>query len=540
MSPAAGRPPLRLQAPGLADAHPEGTAALPSPDRRPEGETMSAQRLFRILRERWVPALVAALLVMAATGAATVIPAPRYEASSSIFVRTAAGSISDRSVAADYARQQITTYADLAGTPLVLDPAIASLGLDTTSPELAREVEATVPEDTSLIMITVRAEDAEGAARLADAVAESLRTQVAGLEGTSSVELTIVTPATMPAAPASPDVVQNIVLGLLAALLAAVTAALLRDLLDSRVRTADDIGRLTDAPLLASVPSVRSRDALASVLERDAQGIQSEAYRELRTNLRFLELRGRSRSLLVTSSIKGEGKTTTAINLAAALARSERSVLLVDADLRDPSVHRCLGLEGGAGLSTVLIGDAELEDVLQPLDLAGLTVLASGPVPPNPSELLDSEQMSEFLRAATEQFDVVILDSAPLLPVTDATALARRVSGTAFVTGSGGVRRAQVVQALLKLRIVQARVLGIVLNRVPRSDRTVYADVYGAAATGRAVVREQQGGDRPEAPSDAPRGPARSPGPWGREVLDHAGARGAVPVRPGRSAPPSP
>lgn len=443
---------------------------------------MAAQRYLTILRERWLAALTTALIVMGAVIGATVLQRPEYEATTSIFVRTEAGSsVADRSVAADYARQQISTYSDLVATPLVLDPAIDTLGLPISARQLAGKITATVPEDTLLLTVTARAADPQGAADLANAVSDSLRNQISVLEGPSSVELTVVTPATAPDQPFSPHVGQNIVLGFVAALLAGVLATILRDLLDNKVRKADDIRLLTDAAIMATVPAVNAKNAVTSISERYAQSVQAEAYRELRSNLRFLEMRGRSRSLLVTSSIKGEGKSATAINLAGALARADRRVLLVDADLRDPSVHFYLGLEGSAGLSTVLIGEAELDDVVQPLELENLSVLASGPVPPNPSELLDSDRMTAFLDAATARYDVVILDSPPLLAVTDATAIARRVSGTVFVAGSGKVRRPQLTHALQKLQMVQVKLLGIVLNGVPRNDRSTYPQAYGVA-----------------------------------------------------------
>lgn len=496
-----------------------------APDTAADGTAV--QRYLAILRRRWLVALLTAVLTLGGVIAATVLQPPQYEATASIFVRTdAGGTVADRSAAADYARQQISTYADLTTTPLVLDPVIEELGLATTSADLSRRVSAAVPEDTLLIEVTGRAGDPEAAARLADAVAASLRTQVQTLEG-SGVELTVVTPAAPPERPASPDPVQDLALGTVAALLAGLLAAVLRDLLDSRVRTAEDVRRLTDLPIMTSVPAVRGGGADLALGERDAQGLHAEAYRELRTNLRFLEMRETSRSLLVTSSLAGEGKTTTAIQLAAALARADRRVLLVDADLRDPSVHDRLGLESGAGLSTVLIGDAELEDVTQEVELENLAVLTSGPVPPNPSELLDSEQMTAFLDAATALFDVVVVDSAPLLAVTDATAIARRVSGTAFVVGSAGVRRPQLVEALEKLRIVQARVLGVVLNRVPRSERAPYASVYGTAPAAPASSPPA-----PSAPAPAPPAPS-APAP---DPAAAAPAEAVAPVRPARRA----
>ncbi|WP_344358088.1 polysaccharide biosynthesis tyrosine autokinase [Brachybacterium phenoliresistens] len=467
---------------------------------------------------------MAALLALGGAAAATILPDPQYEASTSIFVRTAAtGSISDRSAAADYTRQQIATYSDLALTPLVLQPTIDRLGLDLSPEELSPRISADVPEDTSLIVVSVRAESPQGAADLANAVSDSLRSEVAALEGATSVELTVVTPAVPANVPSSPDLVQNAILGTLAAVLVGVCAAVVRDLLDSKLRSPQDLKLLTDAPVLASIPTFRTRGSFASGLVHDPQGNHAEAYRELRTNLRFLEMRGRSRSVLVTSSVKGEGKSTTAINLAAALARSRRRVLLVDADLRDPSVHRCLGVEGGAGLSTVLIGDALLEDVVQPLDLENLTVLASGPVPPNPSELLDSAEMEAFLQEATATYDIVILDSPPVLAVADALVLSRMVSAVAFVAGCRTVQRNQASRALRKLQHVRARILGVVLNRVPRSDRDAYADVYGVAPDG--DPQDPEAGRRSTAAGPAPR-PADD-----RAVLEGPSVRPQAPDR---------
>ncbi|WP_166821339.1 polysaccharide biosynthesis tyrosine autokinase [Brevibacterium limosum] len=461
---------------------------------------MSVQRYLTILRERWVAALSMVVLVLAAVGGVTALQPPTYEASANVFVRTDPGSsVADRSAAADYARQQISTYADLVTSPIVLDPAIDSLGLTTDAGELAKRVSATVPEDTLLISITAQAGDARSSAELANAVAASLRSQVAELEtasGPATVQLTVVTPATAPSSPASPNLVQNFVLGLLAALLAGLLAAVLRDLLDNRVRKTSDVEALTDAAVIGTVARMTAGDDHTLVSQYGTEDDQSESYRELRSNLRFLELGETSRSLLVTSSVKGEGKSVTSINLAAALARAGCNVLLVDADLRDPSLHSYLGLEGGAGLSTVLIGDSDLDNVVQPVELPNLTVLASGRVPPNPAELLDSDQMTAFLDEAAARYDVVILDSAPLLAATDAAALARRVSGTIFVAGSGTVRRTQMSQALRKLQLVDRRLLGVVLNGMPKTDSTTYSQIYRDAYAAQAPQTEETAAPR--------------------------------------------
>ncbi|HJB10786.1 MAG TPA: CpsD/CapB family tyrosine-protein kinase, partial [Candidatus Brachybacterium merdavium] len=252
-------------------------------------------------------------------------------------------------------------------------------------------------------------------------------------------------------------------------------------LMDDKVRNVQDIHPLTDSPILATIPAEKSDHAVMPMPDLEGHGRNAEAYRELRTNLRYLGMRCRLRSMLVTSSVKGEGKSVTSINLASTLARSGRRVLLIDADLRAPSLHRHLTLQSEAGLTTVLLGEAALDDVVQPVELDGLSVLTTGPAPPNPSELLDSDQMT-LLKAATARYDTLIVDSAPLLAVADRTALTQRVSGTLMVVGSGRVRRPHLAQALRKLEIVQLPILGIVLNRVPRRGLSAYSEPYGVPA----------------------------------------------------------
>src|SRR5690625_365946 len=395
--------------------------ALADPPDLGSGDYMATTlRYVTIVRERSRAALITALIVLGAIVAAASLQRPEYEASASIFVRTGTGaSVMDRAAAADYVSQQIETYTDLVTAPLVLDPAIESLGLETGARQLSEDVSAAVP--------------------------------------------------------------LNVALGALAAALAGALIALLRGLMDDKVRNVQDIHPLTDSPILATIPAEKSDHAVMPMPDLEGHGRNAEAYRELRTNLRYLGMRCRLRSMLVTSSVKGEGKSVTSINLASTLAHSGRRVLLIDADLRAPSLHRHLTLQSEAGLTTVLLGEAALDDVVQPVELDGLSVLTTGPAPPNPSELLDSDQMT-LLKAATARYDTLIVDSAPLPPVADRTALAQRVSGTLMVVGSGRGRRPHLAQALRKLEIVQLPILGIVLNRVPRRGLSAYSEPYGVPA----------------------------------------------------------
>lgn len=489
---------------------------------------MELHQYLTILKERWSTAAIAAMIVLAVVSTLTLTRTPTYTATNRVFVQTeAGGSVSERSSGVNFASQQIITYADLAKTPIVLDPVIEELGLDLTAGELADRIVTDIPEDTLIIDITASSADPEVAAAIANATSESLRTQVASLEAPtqeaeaeaaaatedgfevvpSTVELTVISPAAIPSTPASPNIPRGLALGVVLALLAGLAAAVVRDFLDNRVRRPADIEALYDLPVIGSIPSVHASENVSLIAAQKPSSVQAESYRELRTNLHFMLTADRMNTFLVTSSLSEEGKTSTAINLAQVLAQAGDRVLLVDADLRRPSLATELGLERTVGLTTVLIGDVELDDVTQPLETAGLDVLTSGPIPPNPSELLGSEAMRTLLEAAAEAYDYVVVDTAPLLAVTDAVALSRFVDGSLVIAQSDRVKKQQLGEALGKLDSVDARVLGVVVNNAPRDVRDVYTYLPDeepaelSAADGARPAADRSGEDRPDAAS---------------------------------------
>jgi len=202
--------------------------------------------------------------------------------------------------------------------------------------------------------------------------------------------------------------------------------------------------------------------------------VRAEAFRSLRTNLQFLNVDNSPRSFVITSAAPNEGKTTVATNLAISLANNGASVALVDADLRKPSVAKFMGLDGSVGLSNVLVGMVELGEVLHRWGKSELFVLTAGRIPPNPSELLGSAQMQRLVDHLTESFDYVIIDSPPVLAVTDAAVMSRLVGGTIVVAGIGVARRNDIVAALDALDGIANRIVGIVLTRVPSKGPDAY------------------------------------------------------------------
>lgn len=435
------------------------------------------------MRRNWITIVALALAGVLAGGAASLLAKPTYTSVTQLFVAIqGSGTVTELQQGNTFSQARVQSYVKTVSTPAVLDPVISKLGLDTTSSALAQKVKASTDLNTVLISISVTDTSPVQSAAIAAGVADSLVKAVDELEapragGQSPVRLSIVTPATSPEAPTSPNTKLNLILGLVVGLLAGVGAAVLRTLLDNRIRGELDVRRVTPTPILGGISFDSEAAKNPLITQADVLGPRSESFRQLRTNLQFAHISNDSKTVLITSSIPGEGKSTTATNLAISLAQAGQSVALVDADLRRPMVGEYLGLDRTVGLTTALIGQGELNDVLQNWGADNLFVLTSGQIPPNPSELLGSHQMRALLSRLEETFDAVIIDAPPLLPVTDSAVLSQLVGGVVVVVGMQSVNQTELEKSLTALDMVQANVLGLVLNRIPTKGPDAYA--YG-------------------------------------------------------------
>lgn len=409
---------------------------------------------------------------------------PTYTARTQLFVAIqSSGSISDLQQGNSFSQARVQSYIETVGTPAVLQPAIDSLGLTETPAELQKRVSASADLNTVILSIDAADTSPVQAAGIAQAVADSLIATIGDLEsseegGSSPVKLSVITPASAPTSPSSPNLRFNLVLGTLGGLAVGLGVAVLRSTLDNNVRGEADLRRVTDSPVLGGIAF--DEDALKKPLltQSTAQSPRAESFRQIRTNLQFAHVSHASKAVLVTSSLPGEGKSTTATNLAIAIAQAGQSVVLVDADLRRPRVDDYLGLERNAGLTTALIGRAEIPDLLQPWGEDELYVLTSGQLPPNPSELLGSKRMKDAITFLEDRFDAVIIDAPPLLPVTDSAVLAQQVGGVVMVVGSTRVKVPDLQKSLAALSMVDADVLGVVMNFLPTKGPDAYSYTY--------------------------------------------------------------
>lgn len=293
--------------------------------------------------------------------------------------------------------------------------------------------------------------------------------------------LTILAPAQVPASPISPDISRNVLLAALAGAALAVAIGYLWDYLDDTLKSGEDVERELNLSALGAITRIsrlqKPDDGL--ITAKHPRSPISEAYRVLRTNLRFSGIENPSGALLVTSPGPGEGKTTTAANLAVTLAQAGKRVVLVDTDLRRPSVHKIFGMPNSLGLTSLFLDDApRLNVVLQPTEIPGLRVLPSGPIPPNPAEMLDSKLMSEILKALRAESDMVVLDSPPALAVADASIIGSRCSGAILVVDSGKTRTEMARHAVQVLTRTNIKVVGLVLNKMGARRASDYGYYY--------------------------------------------------------------
>ena len=445
---------------------------------------MNLQDFLKVIRTRWITICVTAVLSVIAAAVFSAVTTPLYQASTRLFVSTSAGSsVTELYQGNRLSQERVISYAQLLMGQTLAQRAIDKLGLDMSAGELQQRVKATSKADTVLIDVDVLDESPVRARDIANTLSDEFVAMVRELEtpdgGTRpDARVVVEQRASIPTDPVEPKTSRNIAVGLVVGALLGFAAATLREILDNTVKTRESLEELSGSSLVGSIPLDKDRRKRAPISFDTDNSPIAEAFRKLRTNLQFLSVDNPPRAIVITSSIPHEGKTTTAINIALALAEAEHRVVIVDGDMRRPAVAKYLDLVGSVGFSTVLSGGALLSEALQKTRFPGLSVLASGPVPPNPSELLGSQSARKLLTELRSQFDYVIVDSTPLLAVTDAAILAAGTDGALFVSRYGSTKREQLAHAAASLHSVGASVLGSVFTMVPGRGGGSYSYQY--------------------------------------------------------------
>ncbi|WP_309132741.1 polysaccharide biosynthesis tyrosine autokinase [Brevibacterium sp.] len=446
---------------------------------------------YLLILRRNVALLIIATIIggLGGLGVALLLPAA-YSARTELFISIATtGDPNELQIASTFIQERIQTYVDMADSRAVVQPVVEQLDLNETADQLAERIEATSDEGTVLVTIEATDDTAEGAAELSAAVADSLvrfidDLETPGSDERSQIQLTVANPPVPPLLPDGLPLWLKVASGLVLGLAFGFGLALLRSALDTKIRSKEDIERLISTPVLTSIPVDSTMGEKPLITQVPIQNVRGESFRRLRANLRFAQVDDGNPTVLVTSAVEGEGKTTTSVNLAISLAQQGQRVALVDVDLRQPSVADRLGLENSAGLTTALLGEIDVNELMQPWGADELYVLTAGAIPPNPAELLDSRAMSRVLAGLVEDFDSVILDGPPLLPVSDSLVVGKSAGRVLLVAGVGQVRTNEVQEAMSALEILNVPV-SLVLNKVPTSlpEMKGYAKAYSSVGS---------------------------------------------------------
>ena len=444
---------------------------------------MDLHGYVQAVRKYWWLVLLMTGLCVGASIVLTYTATPQYESSVTFFVSTSANADGTALQADQYAQRRVNSYVGLLTSEKLAQSVIDNAHLDMTVSQVTGSIAAAADLNTVLLTATVTNSSPERSLAIATAISTQFGQMVAQLDNHGSPEnanvvLNVVSGPTLNPVPVSPRKTLNIGLGVLLGLALGLAAAILREVLDNTVRSPQVLRTMSEAPVLGVIAADRGSKKSPLIVDNHARSVRAEAFRQLRTNLQFIDAARPVGVLVVTSSIANEGKSTTAINLAVSFSDSGRRVLLIEADLRRPRVAEYLGLEGAVGLTNVLVGQAAIDDVLQPWGRGGLTVLPSGTIPPNPSELMGSPLMAELIIQLRKSFDMIIIDTPPVLPVTDAAVASRLVDGVVVVVRYGKTTRNQVSTALRSLTAVDARVLGTVLTMSPVKGAEAYS-AYG-------------------------------------------------------------
>jgi capsular exopolysaccharide synthesis family protein len=448
---------------------------------------LTIQDFVRVLRTRWIIICVTVVIALGAAVAVTLLTTPLYQASTRLFVSTTAAlSASDIYQGTLSSQQRVLSYTKLLTGETLAQRTIDKLDLDMTAEALRAKVTATAAPNTVLIDVSVLDPSPGQARELADGLSDEFVVMTRELEtppegDRPDVRVVVEQHASLPTKPVVPKTTRDLAIGLAAGALLGIGLAVLRDRFDNSVKNRQVLEEITGAGLVATIPLDKDRRKQAAISFAGDRSAIAESFRELRTNLQFLDVDDPPRALVITSALPGEGKTTTAINIALALAESEHNVVLVDGDMRRPKLHTYLDLIGSVGFSTVLTGRASLHEVLQKSRYPGLTVLTSGGTPPNPSELLGSMAAHKVLNELRAGFDYVIVDSSPLLAATDAAVLAAGADGVLIIARFAETKREQLAHGVGNLTNVGAKILGTIFTMMPTrgNESYYYYGYYG-------------------------------------------------------------
>ena len=446
---------------------------------------MEAARLLAILRRWWWLLLLGIAVGGGASFLVSKTMTPIYQASTTLLVNQTQtpGVVAYNDILTS---ERLTmTYRELVTKRPVLEAVVGRVPGLKDAETLRGMISVGVIRDTQLLSLSVESADPIQATIVANATAQAFIDQNDTTDFARTGTVSVVEPAVPPTTPVKPRVTLNMMLGMIAGLLVAAGLVFVMEYLDDTVKGEQDVERVAGLTTLGMVVRFGRKESRQLLGGYGSRSPAAESYRAIRTSVQFATMDRRGQVLLVTSPNAGDGKSTTAANLAVTMASAGKRVILVDADLRKPTLHQVFNLENRVGLTSALLSGNGTRSYIQPSGFDNLSVLASGPLPPNPSELLSSPRMRDLVDALRRETDVVVMDSPPALVVTDATLLSALADGTILVAEAGHTRSAALRQAADGLSRATDRLLGVILNKVGRRGAPSYYHYYHSDDGGR-------------------------------------------------------
>ncbi len=464
---------------------------------------MDVSELLAIIRKRvWIILTVTILAGVISAIISYFFMTPIYQASTQILVNNSEKNQENGYRITDIDRdlKLVETYSVIIKSPRIMDLVLQQLGLTTSLDSLTDKVSVSRVKNSQVISITVQDKNHEQAVKIANTIAEVFRQQIFTIMNVDNVQILAIAKIENDLAPVKPKPLINIVIAVFVGMMISTIIVFLLEYFDKYFHSEREVERILRLSVLGSIPvnleshprfekkSLRQKhiqqaeqEVAVSRMDKhqnkivrgnyrkletvmDPSSAISEAYRTLRTNIQFCSVDREIRTLLVTNSGPGKGKPTTIANLAIILAQTGKRVLLIDADMRHPNTHLFFRLSNEMGLSNLLARQDQFEEVIQETFIQGLYLLPSGPIPPNPAELLSSQRISEVLQNAKHTFDYILIDTPPVVPVTDAQVLATKVDGVLLVIHAGKTDKVTAKKAKILLEKVYSNILGVILN----------------------------------------------------------------------------
>jgi len=451
---------------------------------------MDFQSSWRLFKENRIIFATSLLICIGLGSYLNVTATPMYVSEAQVFVSTpmAASDAGALLSGSSFSQQRVKSYAEIINSALILDPVIQKLALQVTAKDLAKSISAKAPADTVLLNISAQDSNPQRAADIANAVADQFALQVENLEGATLsltgnlVSVSIAKKAIAPDSPASPKKAVNLVLAVILGLLLGFGSAQLKRMMNITVTGEED---LLGIPLLAAIEFDYEAKTKPLISQLGKYASRTESFRTMRTSIRYIAPSVPSKVVAITSAVPDEGKTTSSLNFAISLAQSDCKTILIEGDFRRAQFSKYMpGLTQSLGITNLLKQKAKmtLSGIMKnsvQCENSKLWIIPCSKIPANPAELLGSEKFDELLSILQRNFDYVIIDCPPILPVTDAAIIASKADGVILIIHTARTKKSELMAARASIESVNGKLFGVVLNKIPHKSARDQGYRYG-------------------------------------------------------------